>query len=136
MMKQEKAAYLKILDIIILIFSFGMLLFLASYAFLLWETPDRLVLIFVPAILILWSLHRVRNGTFLPLQARWNLLLGVFLIAVLAYSAYYLYTEFYSLLNERAANNNLTDMVIAAVLIVLVIISTWRETGWHWIPTS
>ena len=128
-MKQGEVVPSKALDIIILILSAGILLFLASYAILIWESPARLVLIFIPLVLILWSLREMRDGTLLPLSSRWNLLLGIFLMALLAYSAYYFYSEFHALLFERAAANNLTDMVLAVVLLFLVVLATWKEMG-------
>lgn len=128
-MKQDKGNQTKVLDIIILTVSLGMMGYLASYALFFWESPNRLVLVFIPLILIHWTLRNLREGRFFPLKAHWNFLLGIFFIAILAYSAYYFYTEYHSLLGERAADNNLTDMVLGGALLFFVVVATWKETG-------
>jgi len=129
MMKPGEVVHSKALDMTVLILSVGILLFLASYALLIWESPNRLVLIFIPFVLILWSVRRMRDGTLFGLKGKWSLLLGFLFIALLAYSAYYFYSEYHLLLFERAANNDLTDMILGMMLLVLVVVVTWQEMG-------
>ena len=128
-MQQTEAAQARVLDIIVLIVSLGIMLYLASYALLFWESPNRLVLVFVPLILIHWTLRRTRDGRLCPLGTKCNCLVGICLIGILAYSAYYFYSEYHALLGERAVNNNLTDMALGGLLLFLVLVATWKETG-------
>jgi TRAP transporter 4TM/12TM fusion protein len=129
MMKQGEVVNSKALDMTVLILSVGIMLYLVSYALLIWESPNRLVLIFIPFVLILWSVRRMRDGTLFGLRGKWSLLLGFLFIALLAYSAYYFYSEYHLLLFERAADNNLTDMVLGMMLLVSVVLVTWQEMG-------
>ncbi|MDO8569164.1 MAG: hypothetical protein Q7R57_10710, partial [Dehalococcoidales bacterium] len=128
-MNQDRAIKSRLLEILIFVLSAGTLLYLVSYAFLLWETPERLVLIFIPAVLVLCVLRSLREGKFLPLSKRYNVIAAALVIALLVYSAYYFYSEFHSLLFERAANNNATDMVLGLALVLIVIVATWKVSG-------
>jgi len=127
--KQRGVVTSQALDTAILILSVGLVLFLVSYALLIWESPNRLVLVFVPVAVIIWSLYRIKNGGILPRKDRWNSLLGILIITVSAYSAYYFFTEQTELLTSRTGANNLTDMVLGGILLVLVVLVTWKTTG-------
>ncbi len=128
-MKQDETNMNKFLDRCILLLTIGALLFLASYAIFIWESPNRLVLIFVPYLLILWIVRKMRDGHVFFLKGSRLHVLGGILIPLLAYCAYYFYSEYHLLLFERAANNNATDMFLGAVLLGLVVLMTWAETG-------
>ena len=117
------------LDILIIVVSVALFLFLISYPILLWESPERLIVIFLPMCIILWALKGIKSKSIIPRGDKWNISAGTVIIALSVLVATFFFTEYRSLLYERAANHTAADFIIGGIAIFLVILATWKTTG-------
>ena len=83
-----------ILDVLIAGTSMALLLWVILYALLLWESPERLILVFVPGCVILWALHGMRSRSIIPGGYGWNIGIGALVITLMAITSVYFYREY------------------------------------------
>ncbi|MDO8567809.1 MAG: TRAP transporter fused permease subunit [Dehalococcoidales bacterium] len=118
-----------VLDILIIGVALVLFLLLVSYPIFLWESPERLILLFVPLCLIAWALASIKNKSLIPWDTAWNTRLGVAIAIVCAVIGIYFFAEYRSLIYERSGSNTALDFVLGGIAVLLIILATWKTSG-------
>lgn len=116
-------------EILITIIAIALFLLLISYPVLLWESPQRLLLLFLPGCLIAWALAGIKGKSLVKEAGKWNLWIGLAIIAASLLIGIYFFKEYNLLLFERSVRHTPADYIIGALAVFLVMVATWKTTG-------
>ena len=132
-MKENPKSHLFV-DATFSILSFLYVFLLLHYAVEMWETTQRFSVIFLTLTLMLASLMALKQRSLLTFTGNTKNFFAILFFILSLAGGIYFWTEYSSLVWERAGAINNPDYIFSIIFVTLVIFFTWNTSG-HIIPT-